>query len=155
MYLSNGVVNKAEAISQYGSVKNLFDYLVTSHSIVADIYINDILITSSIATFSTNSGYVIASVSAKFAFTDMISFEKINIDLHEVNSNINIIESCTEGLSEWIPSGDVDADIRFKVGSIFPYNELKYETPESHFNSMHKDDMVKIDFATLSKISLD
>lgn len=152
MYLNDGCINREVVISEYGSIKRFLEHLITAHDMVADVIVNNRLVSTSIATFSENSGYVLANIDARFALTKQTDFNAININVHKVNSSENVITSYTDNLTEGIPANDVDADLWFKVGSVYPLNSLKLELPASYFNSMHSENMSKIDFSKLKPI---
>lgn len=152
MYLNDGYINREVVINEYGSIKRFLEHLITAHDMVADVIVNNRLVSTSVATFSENSGYVLANIDARFALTKQTDFNAININIHQVNSNENVITSYTDNLTEGIPANDVDADLWFKVGSIYPLNNLKLELPASYFNSMRSENMPKIDFSKLKPI---
>ena len=123
MYLNDGDLNR-DKIAEFKSAKNLLNYLVSSRNMVADIIINNQKkIASSIATFSVDSGYVVASVDIRIAFDKLVDFNAIEINVHPANEpNSVYVSSYTDGFSEAIPANDVDADLYFKAGSLYPYN---------------------------------
>lgn len=152
MYLNDGDINREVVISEYGSIKRFLEHLITAHDMVADVIVNNRLVSTCIATFSENSGYVLANIDARFALTKQVDFNAININIHQANSGENVITSYTDNLIEGIPANDVDADLWFKVGSLYPLNSLKLELPASYFNSMRSENMPKIDFSKLKPI---
>ena len=152
MYLNDGDINREVVKSKYGSIKRFLEQLTTAHNMVADVIVNNKLISTSIATFSVNSGYVLANIDARFALTKQTDFNAININIHPANSSEDVITSYTDNLTEGIPANDVDADLWFKVGSLYPFNSLKLELPASYFNSMRSENMPKIDFSKLKPV---
>lgn len=152
MYLHDGAIKRDAVIESFGSVKKFFDYLTRARNLIADVYIDNILTVSSLVTFSIDSGYLMANIDARFGMKELVSFKDITITVRAANSEVILIESHTSGLSEAIPANDVDADLWFRIGSIYPFNELKYDVPPSRFNSMRTSNMPKIDYAALASI---
>ena len=152
MYLHDGAIRRDTVIKSFGSVKKFFDYLTRARNLIADVYIDNILTISSLVTFSIDSGYLMANIDARFGMKELVSFKDITITVRAANSEAILIESHTSGLSEAIPANDVDADLWFRIGSIYPFNELKYDVPPSRFNSMRTANMSQIDFKALSSI---
>ncbi len=156
MYLNDGaiVISSEEIKQNYGSVKNMLKRLVASRNMIADIVVNSQKqIASSLVSFSDNSGYVIANVDAHVAFEKIVDVSSIEISIHPANTPEKIIiNSYTDGVLDAIPAGDVDADLYFKVGSLYPYNELKFEPIESKFHSMRSNTMQPISYDLLPSI---
>ena len=153
MYLNDGDLNR-DKIAEFKSAKNLLNYLVSSRNMVADIIINNQKkIASSIATFSVDSGYVVASVDIRIAFDKLVDFNAIEINVHPANEpNSVYVSSYTDGFSEAIPANDVDADLYFKAGSLYPYNNLKFAIAESKFNSTRTQTMQTISYDKLPSV---
>jgi hypothetical protein len=152
MYLHDGAIKRDTVIENFGSVKKFFDYLTRARNLIADVYIDNILTVSSLVTFSIDSGYLMANIDSRFGMKELVSFKDITITVRAANGEAILIESHTSGLSEAIPADDVDADLWFRIGSIYPFNELKYDVPPSRFNSMRTSNMPKIDYAALASI---
>lgn len=152
MYLNNGVINQEYIKTHFKSSKQFLRYLLSSRGIAADVVINNKIITSSIITFTLNSGYVIASVDSRFAFAKSVDFSEINIICRDIKSGETVVTSYTSEIAGKIPMDDVDADLNFKVGELYPHNELKDVVPVSRFNSMHSEKMPKIDWDSLPDV---
>lgn len=150
MYLNNGEIIR-ELLNKYGSFKNILNHILRSRRLKADLIIEHKLVKQCIITFSTDSGYVMANISDIIAFTNNISYSSIEINVYDEAGDC-IIKSYTDGLNSMIPKHDVEVELWFKVGSIYPHNELKPVVPESCFASLHSRYLSPVNFESLQSV---
>ena len=148
MYLNSGVINK-EISQKYRNVRYFLDSLVRAKNLAADIVINNKVI-HGVATFNVDSGYVFASVNSLFSIKDAPAITSLRIDVYYAdNPSEAIVSSYTDNLNEFIPSCDTDSDLYFYVGSVFPYNDLKFNLCESKFRSMRSSKIPSVEYDSL------
>ena len=152
MHLNNCILNSSVIKRDYKSITEFLRCLPNRHDIVADVIINNKVVSSSVVTFSMNSGHVIGSVDTKISLSKPIDFDSINIILHVLGNNETLMTSYTDNLFETIHSNDVELDFYFKVGSVFPDNNLKQVVPESFFYSLNKENIKPTDFNELQNV---
>jgi hypothetical protein len=129
----------------------LLKALVDTNNLFADIIINHKIINAGMVSFNYNSGYVIASIDTHIALTQNEPFTNIQVCIHTADNPDNFIISDTD-VNNTIPNNDVDVDLFFIVGNVFPYNDLKRVVPESHFISMGTKNMPQINFSDLPSV---
>lgn len=149
MFLNDAEITLPVTINgvTYNSKMKLLKALVETNNLFADIIINTKIISAGIVSFNYNSGYVIASVDTHIALTQNEPFTNVQVGIHPAGED-NFILSNTD-VNSTIPSNDVDVDLFFIVGNVFPYNDLKKVVPESHFISMGTKNMPQINFDDL------
>jgi hypothetical protein len=140
MYLSDAFVYKddglfLDGINYTGKFIHFLEALVKKRNLFADLIINNHIIPLGLATFSVNSGYVICCVNGRFALTEDVDVNEVKVSIHPANGD-TLMESTTADVNTKLCARDTDVDIYFKVGSIYPFNELKVVVPESRFNAL-------------------
>lgn len=141
MYLNDATIYKdpslvLNGVDYTGKFRHFLEALVKTRNLLADVIVNNHRIQCGLASFSVDSGYVIASINGRFALTEPVDITELTVSVHPANGD-TLMESHTDNLNTKICSGDTDVDIYFKVGSIYPMNELKFVLRESAFNALH------------------
>lgn len=124
--IENKVLNKVE----YNNLSEFIKDLIKSDTIVADIYLNFKKVATSRVLFSESSDWLIANLNGTFSLLDTVFVNYINIKLHEINSDIILISSSSK-VCTFIENNDQEFHLNFKVTSLVPYNERKFNQPQS------------------------
>lgn len=142
-YTLNGVTynTKIAFLKALAEVKNLS----------TDFVVDNKVFKCNHAMFSYNSGYLIANVDGHFALTEPhpTNNHSIEVRIHTADGSGDILSSETNNLNFIVPANDVDADLYFVVGSVFPFNDLKKVVPESNFISLGTSNMPQVAFSSL------
>jgi hypothetical protein len=141
MYLNDATIYKdpslvLNGVDYTGKFRHFLEALVKTRNLLADVIVNNHRIQCGLASFSVDSGYVIASINGRFALTEPVDITELTVSVHPANGD-TLMESHTDNINTKICAGDTDVDIYFKVGSIYPMNELKFVLRESAFNALH------------------
>lgn len=146
MYLNDGTIESymLNGKNYEGKGIQYLKELVTTRNLFADLIVNGIrIIPCGPVTFSLSSGYVIASVDAHFALTEAANVTSLELSVHTAADPDDVLISSSTLVNTYIGNRDTDADFYFKVGSVFPFNELKFVLPGSFFNSLNTDEIPK------------
>jgi hypothetical protein len=138
----------------YKSVREFLNKLIKTRNLVADIYVNThLLMSCHVSTYVTN-GYIIASVDGRFRLTKEETLNNLIIHVRQANSDDNIFELVTLA-SGIIPHVDIDADINFCIGSVFPNNTSKLNIPNTDFKPLFTNKLTEIDLDTQPSVNPD
>ena len=135
--IHNAVVN-GKSIT---SVKELADAIMNAKDLVADMYINDKLVTTSAVNMTENNGYMIAPVDYRFSLSECVSVDHISIQIRQANNAPSVTSVILESFTEekfTIDAGDCDADIYFKVMSVIRNNTGKLSVPDTRFKPLRE-----------------
>lgn len=138
----------------YKSVREFLNKLIKTRNLVADIYVNThLLMSCHVSTYVTN-GYIIASVDGRFRLTKEEILNNLIIHVRQANSDENIFELVTLA-SGIIPHVDIDADINFCIGSVFPNNTSKLNIPNTGFKPLFTNKLPEIDLDAQPSVNPD
>jgi hypothetical protein len=138
----------------YKSVREFLNKLIRTRNLVADIYVNThLLMSCHVSTYVTN-GYIIAAVDGRFRLTKEETLNSLIIHVHQANSDENIFELVTLA-SGIIPHVDIDADINFCIGSVFPNNTSKLNIPNTDFKPLFTSKLPEIDLDAQPSVNPD
>ena len=138
----------------YKHTQEFLNKLIKTRNLVADIYVNThLLMSCHVSTYVTN-GYIIASVDGRFRLTKEEILNSLIIHVRQANSDENIFELVTLA-SGIIPHVDIDADINFCIGSVFPNNTSKLNIPNTGFKPLFTNKLPEIDLDAQPSVNPD
>lgn len=149
MYLNNATISKWELNSKNyeNSKKRFMKDLLETHRFSVQAVLGTKLATGGNVTFIENNGWVIAHVDLRFALANDTLFSGLALSI--LNNNQEIMSSYTDVSVAICGDHDIDADLYFVVGSIYPYNSNKDNLPESFFRSSLSQMLPRLDFSKL------
>lgn len=149
MYLNNATISKWELNGKnyVNSKKRFMKDLLETHRFSVQTVLGTKLATGGNVTFMENNGWVIAHVDLRFALANDTSFSGLALSI--LNNNQEIMSSYTDVNIAICGDHDIDADLYFVVGSIYPYNSNKDNLPESFFRSSLSQMLPRLDFSKL------
>lgn len=136
MKLNDAIITNflIDGVDYSNNIKLLLQTLLNSHCYKAELVINNRVIPAGVASFSLNSGWLYANVSTKLSFGESVHSDSLLVRVYD-NGGETFIESTTNNMFT-VNDDDVAVSLWIKVGSLFPYNELKCVIPNSNFISM-------------------
>lgn len=151
MILNNAVIERMMIDDKtYTSTKEFIDALLACKDLIADVYVNNQLVTSGLLNLSVNNNWIIGNVDERLSLENLSSADFIRILVHQIGYDYDdvehIIMSTSSPLSTFIDPGDIDADLYFAVMATVPECTQECHVPESEFNMMGTNNIVPKDF---------
>lgn len=129
------------------SKKKFFKALCKTHDFKVKLVFGNKVLDRGSVTFMENSGWIIAHVDSKFMFDSDVTVSGLTISIS--NKENEIVNSQTDIEYIFGKNKCIDADLYFAVGTIYPYNQLKQDVPESLFRVSEYDCSNKLNFDSL------
>ena len=108
-----------------------FGEVIKSARLAADVYINDHKVFSAPVCVTENTGWLIASIDCRFAFSSSVAADRILIKVRHVGREEVLFSSNTVNICIPLDVADYDADLNFKLMSVWQGNSGKTQAAES------------------------
>lgn len=108
-----------------------FGEAIKSARLAADVYINDRKVFSAPVCVTENTGWLMASIDCRFAFSSSVSADRILIRVRYVGREEVLFSSNTVNICIPLDVADYDADLNFKLMSVWQGNSCKTQAAES------------------------
>lgn len=160
MILNNAVIERMMIDDKtYTSTKEFIDALLACKDLIADVYVNNQLVTSGLLNLSVNNNWIIGNVDERLSLENLSSADFIRILVHQIGYDYDdvehIIMSTSSPLSTFIDPGDVDADLYFSIMSTVPECTQRCFVPDSVFRMMGSSNIIPKDFSNPSQCPSD
>lgn len=152
MILNNAVIERMMIDNKtYTSTKEFIDALLACNDLIADVYVNNKLVTSGLLNLSVNNNWIIGNVDERLSLENLSSADFIRILVRQIGYTYDdvehIIMSTSSPLSTFIDPGDVDADLYFSIMSVVPECTQRCFVPDSVFRMMGSSNITPKDFS--------